>query len=416
MSSSERPFSRPEAHDEDTFLRQIYSVLADSDPEDLATLLRKREEELGITETQAANVLGFGSVTQLRRIKSGQQKKLDALTMVKLSNYLGLGVDGVARVIVAKMEPDEIGDIEATRARHFVAKNFPLKALKKAGFIEDHNDLDAAVERITSFFRLPSIFDYGKVIPTPLFMQRQMSFQEELRAFWIESAYYQFDQHRNPFPFDREQVSRLIPHIRQYTRHEGSGLLTVAKALFRAGVTVIVQPYLGGTAVHGATFIVDGKPCIVLTDLGKKYPVLWFSLYHELVHVLYDWEHLERWKHHLSGAGEIDSELIEDRANTVAHELMMPRVKLDFIAPHLRSRLEVARYAKQNDVHSSIVYWLYARREYFDSGDTKWFKIYNKDIRAVDPERAIRALTSYPWEKEHVDSDMESIINELASA
>ncbi|MEM6288516.1 MAG: XRE family transcriptional regulator [Bacteroidota bacterium] len=405
--------SQPIPNGEDAFLERIYSVLSDGEVEDLPALLARREEELGITETQAWKILGFSSANQLRRLKNGETKKIDALTLVKLSNYLNLGVDGLARVIVSNMTPSEIAEIEKTRARHFVAKHFYVKGLKEIGFISDHNDLDAVAERITWFFRLRSVFDYNAQLAAPLFMQRRMSFRDEMRAFWVEAVRYQFERHPNPFPFDREQLMGLLPQIRQYSQHESTGLLTVARALFRAGITVIAQPYAAGTAVHGATFVVDGRPCIVLTDLGKKYPALWFSLLHELAHVLYDWDQLTRVVFHLSG--EADTMLVEDRANYVARELLLPEEKLNYIANHLDNPHLVKSYAAENDIHPSLIYWLYARREYERTGDGKWFAIYSKHIK-VDPSRAIRAISCYPWDKEDVDSDMENVIRQLASA
>lgn len=410
MAHSQPHSPRPILHDEDTFINQIYSVLSDGGEEDLGVLLRKREQELGITETQAAHILGFKSLTQLRRLKQGETQKIDAVTLVKLSNYLGLGVDGVARVIVSKMSPDEIGEIERTRARHFIARTFDVKGLKSIGFIVDHNDFEAIEQRIVSFFGLNSLFDYNSRVALPLFMQQRMSFKDEMRSFWVEAVSYQFERHPNPFPFDRDQLLGLLPQVRQYTRHEKTGLLTVAKALFRSGITVIAQPYVSGTAIHGATFVLNGKPCIVLTDLGKKYPALWFALLHELAHVLYDWDQLTRVSFHLSGEG--DTLLVEDRANYVAYELLLPEDKRNYIEPHLSNPYLVSQYAKQNDLHPSLVYWLHARRMYERTGESKAFAIYSKEIN-VDPAPAIRALSCYPWDKETVDDDIRKVINQL---
>lgn len=409
LGPTSAPLESPEG---DAFLQRIYAVLADGGSDDLPTLLRRREEELGVTETQAARILGFTSVTKLRRLKSREQQKIDALTLVKLSNYLELGVDGVARVLVATMAPEQVAEIEQTRARHFLARTFDLKGLKAIGFIADHNDFDAIAARLTGYFRLDSLFDYSAKVAQPLLMQRRMSFKSEMRSFWTEAVRHQFEQRPNPYPFDRDRLMALMPQVRQYTRHVNTGLLTVAKALYRAGVTVIAQPYLNGTAIHGATFAIDGRPYIVVTDLMKKYPAVWFSLLHELAHVLYDWGQLCRTAFHLSG--EADTLLVEDRANLVASGLLMQDEKLRYIAAHIDNRFLVSQFAAENDVHPCIVYWLHARRAYAETGDSKAFAFYNQFIN-VDPSLAIRALSCHPWDKETISDDIDRVIQTLTS-
>ena len=42
------------------------------------------------------------------------------------------------------------------------------------------------------------------------------------------------------------------------------------------------------TQIKGATFVINNKPCIVITDFNKNYGTIWFSLIHELHHVLFD--------------------------------------------------------------------------------------------------------------------------------
>ena len=103
------------------------------------------------------------------------------------------------------------------------------------------------------------------------------AFKDKMREFWITSAVEQFRGINNPNEYSKNKLMALIPKIRPYTEFEEKGFITVIQALFKAGVTVIVQPYLTKTSVRGGSFVIDDKPCIIITDLGKNYATLWFA-------------------------------------------------------------------------------------------------------------------------------------------
>ena len=109
-------------------------------------------------------------------------------------------------------------------------------------------------------------------------------------------------------------------------------MLTVFRALYNVGVTVIFQPMLSRTQIRGATFLINNKPCIVVTDLHKSYPTIWFSLIHELHHVLFDLEELEKVKYHLTGEPDLFL-MQEDKANEFASEYLISAEKLRYIEP-----------------------------------------------------------------------------------
>ena len=93
--------------------------------------------------------------------------------------------------------------------------------------------------------------------------------------------------------------------------------------LFQLGITVITQPYASGTNAYGGTMIVNGKPCIVITDKGKQYHKLWISLLHELYHVINDYEILESLVYHFS-TPEIPNLLLnEDKADQFALDVLI---------------------------------------------------------------------------------------------
>ena len=53
-----------------------------------------------------------------------------------------------------------------------------------------------------------------------------------------------------------------------------------------AGVVLVVLPHLPGSKINGATKRVDGKVMIMVDDRGKYADTFWFTLFHEIGHVM----------------------------------------------------------------------------------------------------------------------------------
>src|SRR5690606_17059803 len=137
-----------------------------------------------------------------------------------------------------------------------------------------------------------TIYDYKENLAYTLFSKSKISSQDFMNDFWIKCAYNQFIRINNDNEFNLETLEDIVTKIRPYSLDVESGLLTVVRALFKIGVTVIVQDYISKTAVYGASFFINNKPCIVLTNHYKRYDLLWFTLFHELAHILFDLEEL----------------------------------------------------------------------------------------------------------------------------
>lgn len=82
------------------------------------------------------------------------------------------------------------------------------------------------------------------------------------------------------------------------------------------GVVLCLIPVAPGLGIHGATRWLNGRPIIQLSLLCKSDDQLWFTLFHELGHVL------------LHGDKELylngDTSEAEDEANTFASDLLIP--------------------------------------------------------------------------------------------
>lgn len=344
-------------------------------------LFENKIQELSITKHQAYNVLGLDKKT-IEPILDGSSKITDVCNLIKLGDFLGFeNIPELMKSYVATLPTEQISELVASRKANYIVNRFDLDALKKLGFLKSIsiNKFQEIEELIKQHFDLKSIYEYDSKIGVA-FKKSRRAKQNKMLDFWVTSVYQQFTKINNPNPYNRESLKELIPKIKPYTLEEDGGLLKVACALYYAGVTVISHKHITNTQVHGATFSINDKPCIVLTDLNKKYSTVWFALIHELFHCLFDFSEIQNQTFHLSAKDEPELFLNREiEADNFAKNYLFSPEKLNYIRPLISNNLSVSKFAEANNIHQSIIYDFYCWEMQEKQGKDLW-RFYRKYI------------------------------------
>ncbi len=389
---------------DDGLLNEIYEHLSSNSSPTLSELIDKRKLELKIVgDSHLAKAIGLDRNT-LKRIINGENDKADVLSLLKISHFLGAEIQETVRIYIDSLKPGAKDELIDVKKSTYILKHFDLQGLKQQGFLNSTTDFKYIETRIVKFFGLKTIFDYGIEVGHALFSRANLKSHDQLREFWVRCAYTEFKKLNNSNDYFKKNLEELLPRIRPYTRHIKLGFYTVIKALYNIGVTVIVQDYFAKTQVYGASFVVNGKPCIVITNRNNKYPILWQSLLHELYHIFYDFEELKSRNYHLTGEDDLFL-MREDDANYFASELLFPKSNLEKVAYYIKSNIYVEEFAKVNNVHPSIIYNSYCR--YKKEEGENCYPFYSKYI--IDASEAIQHIKSNPWNKETLAEEIESI-------
>lgn len=332
----------------------LKSAFQDSEKQvDIRKCFEEKLLEYDLSKTKALNVLGIDKDV-FEDIISGSAKQPSMIHVLKIAQFIEMDLKDVVTALMSNQSSETIGSIEKAKKVSFLAKNFDIKKLTKIGFFDDKDDIDYLIRRVLTFFGYDGIHEFEEQLTLPFYSKSKRTFSDKMKDFWVKSAYQCFKSINNPNEYDREGLKDLIVKAKPYCQDVENGLLTVCKALYNIGVTVIVQNQLVTTQVRGGTFVVNGKPCIVITDLFKRYPTLWTTLIHELHHVLYDLEKISQAQFHLTG--EPDLFLIEDKADDFAMEYFCGIKHFHYIKPHINNRLVVERFARDLEVHKSFIY------------------------------------------------------------
>lgn len=366
----------------------------------LKELYIERKKTLHLSDRQIQQILGMDPNKTINPILEGTAKHVGFINVIKLAHFLGLSVNDLLKVYIPELDVNQIGEIQRSRDAGYIVETFDVSTLIKIKFFPSSPSAKDMGDKIKSFFGLKSLYDYSNNCLAPAFSRSKRNSNDLMRNFWIQSAYIQFQNIDNPYPYNRKELVELIPKIRPYTRDVKNGLIKVLKALYRVGVTVIYQPSLEKIQVRGATMVVNDKPCIVLSNLQKNYPTLWFTLLHELHHVLYDLEDIRTQTYHISN-DEGDLFLMnEERADNFAREYLLNDSRFKFVSGYITSNLHVKKLANEWGVHESIIYAIYCYK-------TNEWALYNKYIPKMT--EALELLNTHPFEKESLAESAQTI-------
>lgn len=365
----------------------LNSIFSDADY-NIKDIFEHKLIEYNLSRTKALKLLNIDKDV-FDEILNGTAKQPNLIHIVKIAEFLGVEVNSFINVVLKNQSSENISAIDNARKATFIVKNFDVKALTKLGFFDSDYTTEELVNKVLNYFGYSTINEFEEQLDEPLYSRVKKNHSDKMKDFWIKSAYQTFKVINNPNEYNRERLKDLIVKIKPYSQDVTNGLLTVCRALYNIGVTVIFQNYLTTTQVRGATFIINEKPCVVITDFNKNYPTLWFTLLHELNHVLFDFDTIEKSSYHLSDDNDLF--LIEDQANTFARNFFMSEEKFQYIKKYINNPYLVSKFANEIEVHPSIVYsfftWyqkeLYGKN--YHAAFKQFFPDYNNAIAKLNP-------------------------------
>lgn len=282
------------------------------------------------------------------------------------------------------MDSSDIEKHNKTKEIAYVYQKFDIQTLKKIGIIK-RSKIDEYAEQISQFLGFNSIYEYDSLrLGISLFSKSRLEVsakkEKKMVEFWLKCAYRFFTSTHNPYAYDRDLLMEFLKRISKHTVDVERGLEKVVQILFRLGVTVLVHEYVLNTTSFGVSMIIDGKPCIVITDMNKQYYKLWMNLLHELYHIIYDWEILERVNFHISDRESPELIFNEELADKFSWDVLVnPQIQKE-IHKIVTMRYKVNELASKLNVDTSIIYGVYLEQISDSNKKSREFARLNKSL------------------------------------
>lgn len=169
------------------------------------------------------------------------------------------------------------------------AARFPVKALVKHGLLVPAANQLALTDALLRFFGVTSPDAWERQWTATSASFRRTRFRSDRYALtaWLRAGEI-LASRVTTARFDAEKLRSVLSQIRQLTTREPLGFHDVlAELLADAGVALVLLPEFGDARVYGASYwLAADKVVVQLSARGRKDDQFWFSLFHELGHVL----------------------------------------------------------------------------------------------------------------------------------
>jgi HTH-type transcriptional regulator/antitoxin HigA len=156
-------------------------------------------------------------------------------------------------------------------------------------------------------------------------------------------------------PFHKSKLKTSVGKIRAMTLQTPERFQADLTALLaKCGVALVIAPHFPGTKAHGATFWLDcDKAVLMMTIRGHWADIFWFSLFHELGHILL---HGQRDVFIEDDAVSRNQEQQEEEANTFARDqLIHPSAYDGFVEVGNFYPEGIAAFARKIGIDAGIV-------------------------------------------------------------
>ena len=203
---------------------------------------------------------------------------------------------------------------------------FKVPELKKRGVITA-TDKILQVEEMLRFFGVVSPDAFEKAWKDPLAMSFRRAQIHKVdpyaTAVWLRLGEIQAEK-IDCGPFDPGALRKGLPRIRQLTKlKDAEGFARLQSQCATVGVAVVFVPEIKGSRASGATkWLSSERVMIVLSDRYKHADGVWFTLFHELAHVLL---HPRRQMYVDLDEGD-DGDGVESEADQFASAQLLPGV------------------------------------------------------------------------------------------
>lgn len=181
-------------------------------------------------------------------------------------------------------------DMESILADQKYLINIPYSEMANRNWdcIEKTRDLNEKVVNLRKFFSVASLsFDTELKRKLAFRKSNNENFSFESLYCWLRYGEIQSNK-IEVLKFNIEKLKFTVKDIRKMA--DGSFLDNyekIKKLLSQCGVVLIFEPHLPRTYVNGLSYKVNcDKAIIMISDKGKKDDILWFTLFHEIAHLI----------------------------------------------------------------------------------------------------------------------------------
>lgn len=234
-------------------------------------------------------------------------------------------------------------------------KNIPYNEMSKRNwdYIEITRSPFERVVNLRKFFSVASL-GFNTELKRKLAFRKQDndSFSYESLYCWLR--YGEIQSNKIEYPkFDIIKLKESVEKIRSLTGYLFLDKIDEIKELLKdCGVSLIFEPHLPNTYVNGVSYkITKDKAIIMISDRGKKDDILWFTLFHEIAHLIM---HSKK-EVFIDGDNELKSSIEKEADDFAKNTLISKNAYDDFIENNIINEKTIRKFSKDNNIIPGIL-------------------------------------------------------------
>jgi HTH-type transcriptional regulator/antitoxin HigA len=331
----------------------LYSDLPVPPGEYLEEVIR----ELGMSKEELAKRMNRPA-PKLSAIFKGD-KSITPDTALQLEKVVGVpahiwtGLEAEYRLAQARRQ--EAREKQRLKEESHLVKCFCYADLVRLGMVKKRSRSIEKVLELQKFFGVTSLKTVRNLRRYQVaFRSAKRKRSPEAVAAWLRIGELQA-QKRDCVSFQKTKLRGALNHIRNMTRQSPVQFQSVLYQLLSdSGVALVLCPHLRGTFAHGATFWLGRDKAVVMMTIRYKWAdIFWFTLFHELGHILLHNRQIVI----LEGTnGDQASNQLEAEADRFAADTLIPFSKYkEFIKARRFYPQDIERFASSIGISSGIV-------------------------------------------------------------
>ena len=314
--------------------------------------------ERGITQAELAKRTGVseafisGILSGKKSISANFAMALEYALSVPKSFWLNLQANYDAEVLAAE-ESNSVTEEERTIVAEL--KEI-IKHLRKLGRIPVAQKADDVILSLRKALRVSNLSNLNRFSPAGAFrLSEKGQVNGVVLGAWLQMCQATSDENDLETSFDVSQVDTLIAEIKGIMIHpELNPQVALPPVLNKYGISFSIVKNFKGAPVHGyISSKQEGTYNMVLTIRGAWADIFWFSLFHELGHIVNG--DVDRASYFMDMTGNADSSRERLADQRAANMLLNSVAYSSFVQSGDFSISAITEFAKTQDVPPFIV-------------------------------------------------------------
>jgi HTH-type transcriptional regulator/antitoxin HigA len=320
--------------------------------------IREQMDYRSWSQEDLAEVMGI-TIKHLNKIL--QDKQAITLDMAKVlgevfetSPQYWLSLDANYRLWLGseKSEKEFHAEIKAK-----IFARMPIRDMIKKKWLPEFKEFNELYSSVLSYWQIDELdFDAWDQKTLPLLARKSESFNQFNAAYtytWYHKAMLTA-QNYQAATYNKELLTELYNSLHLYTI-EADGYNRFIHQLNNAGVIFFVLPHLQKTYLDGAAFYIHENPVVVYTGRYKRIDNFWFTVAHEIAHILNHMNSPETFfVDNFNNEERCD---VEEEANSIAGGQLKHNEIYNYLKPKIKylSQQSIVTCAAQFEIHPAIV-------------------------------------------------------------